>query len=304
MSLLKDKVAVVIGASRGIGRGIAVGLGREGARVVVAARTKERREKSKLGAEGYVVSGSLAETAAEIRDAGGEATAIPCDALDVEQIHALVEETIKRHERIDILVTSLQPDSAVEGACCDLPVSAWDDHMATVPRAFYAAARAAMPHMTRQGSGLLAAVSSPGGAFDFYSIPYCVARAAIDRLAQALAHELGSSGVAAVSLWPTTMRTDRVRRAQAGETQGFSVDGSIDLETEGDAPELLGSAIARLSLDPELHKLSGKVQVLNYLANRYGLKDENGSDPAPVPHLDELIAKTGSLAPSAYHVET
>ncbi len=304
MSLLKDKVAVVIGASRGIGRGIAVGLGREGARVVVAARTKERGEKSKLGAEGYVVSGSLAETAAQIRDAGGEATTFPCDAQDTEQIHALVEETIERYGRLDILVTSLQPDGAVEGAFCDLPVSAWDGHMAVVPRAFYVAARAAAPHMTRQGSGLLATVSSPGGAFDFYSVPYCVARAAADRLAQALDHELGSSGVAAVSLWPTYMRTDRVRRAQAGEPQGFSIDGSLDLETEADAPELLGAAIARLSLDPELSTLSGKVQVLNYLAKRYGLMDENGSDPAPVPFLDELIAKTGSLAPSAYHVET
>ncbi len=101
-------------------------------------------------------------------------------------------------------------------------------------------------------------------------VPPCVARAAVDRLAQALDHELGSSGVATVSLWPTTMRTDRVRRARAGEHQGFSIDGSLDLETEADAPELLGAAIARLSLDPELSTLSGKVQILNYLAKRYG----------------------------------
>jgi dehydrogenase/reductase SDR family protein 1 len=302
MHSLRDKVAVVIGASRGIGRGIAIGLGREGAQLVLAARTMEPGEKSELGPEGYTINGSLRETAREIENTGGKATIIQCDALDYDQVQALVEATIEKYSRIDILVISLQPDCQVEGRLCEMPVSAWDDHMSVVPRAYYYAGRAVAPHMVKQGFGLIAAVSSPGGAFDFYSIPYCVARSAIDRLAQAFDHELGEAGVAAVSLWPTTMRTERVGSAHAGESQGFSIDNSVDLEIEGDAPELLGKAIANLSIDPELAKLSGRVQVLNYLAKRYNLKDENGSAVAPVPHLDKLIADTGSLAPSAYTV--
>ena len=302
MHLLKDKVAVVIGASRGIGRGIAIGLGREGAQLVLAARTMEPGEKSKLGAEGYTINGSLKETAREIENTGGKADIIQCDALDYDQVQAMVEETIGKYGRIDILVISLLPDCQLEGSLCEMPVSAWDDHMSVVPRAYYYAGRAAAPHMVKQGSGLITAVSSPGGSFDFYSIPYCVARSAIDRLAQAFDHELGESGVAAVSLWPTFMRTERVGSAQAGESQGFSIDNSVDLEIDADAPELLGKAIAHLSADPEIARLSGRVQVLNYLAKRYDLKDENGSAAAPVPHLDKLIADTGSLAPSAYTV--
>jgi dehydrogenase/reductase SDR family protein 1 len=302
MHLLKDKVAVVIGASRGIGRGIAIGLGREGAQLVLAALTMEPGEKSKLGSEGYTINGSLKETAREIEITGGKADIIQCDALDYDQIQAMVEETIRKYSRIDILVISLQPDCQVEGSLYEMPVSAWDDHMSVVPRAYYYAGRAVAPHMEKQGFGLITAVSSPGGTFDFYSIPYCVARSAIDRLAQAFDHELGEAGVAAVSLWPTTMRTERVGSAHAGESQGFSIDNSVDLEIAGDAPELLGKAIANLSVDPELAKLSGRVQVLNYLAKRYNLKDENGSAAAPVPHLDKLIADTGSLAPSAYTV--
>jgi len=302
MYLLKDKVAVVIGASRGIGRGIAIGLGREGAQLVLAARTMEPEEKRELGSEGYSINGSLKETAREIENTGGKADIIQCDALDYDQVQAMVEETISNYSRIDILVISLQPDCQLEGSLCEMPVSAWNDHMSVGPRAYYYAARAVAPHMVKQGSGLITAVSSPGGSLDFYSIPYCVARSAIDRLAQAFDSELGAAGVAAVSLWPTTMRTDRVSRAHAGESQGFSIDSSIDLEIDGDAPELLGKAIANLSIDPEIARLSGRVQVLNYLAKRYGLKDENGSAAAPVPHLDKLIADTGSLAPSAYSV--
>jgi dehydrogenase/reductase SDR family protein 1 len=302
MHLLKNKVAVVIGASRGIGRGIAIGLGREGAQLVLAARTMEPGEKRELGSEGYSINGSLKETAREIENAGGKADTIQCDALDYDQVQAMVEETIGKYGRIDILVISLLPDCQLEGTLSEMPVSAWDDHMSVVPRAYYYAGKAVAPHMVKQGSGLITAVSSEGGAFDFYSIPYCVARCAIDRLAQAFDHELGEAGVAAVSLWPTFMRTERVRSAHAGESQGFSVDNSVDLEIDGDAPELLGKSIANLSVDPEIAKLSGKVQLLNYLANRYNLKDENGSAAAPMPDVEKLIADTGSFAPSAYTV--
>jgi len=172
MHLLKDKVAVVIGASRGIGRGIAIGLGREGAQLVLAARTMEPGEKKELGSEGYNINGSLKETAREIEKMGGKADITQCDALDYDQVEAMVEETISKYSRIDILVISLLPDCQLEGTLGEMPVSAWDDHMSVVPRAYYYAGRAVAPQMAKQGSGLITAVSSSGGAVDFYSIPY------------------------------------------------------------------------------------------------------------------------------------
>lgn len=300
MGILDGRVAVVLGASRGIGRGIASGLGREGAFVFAGARTVKAGQMRAVGPAGLEVPGSLEETVEEIKEAGGEAIAIHCDVRDDASIEGLIGAAIEHHGRIDILACSLLPDAQFEGQFWKLPLSAWDDQVIVGPRAYYAAARAAAPHMSKAGSGMMAFISSPGGAFDIYSVPYCVARAATDRLAQAIDSELRPSGVAVITLWPTYMRTERVLQAKAGENPGFSVENEIDLSIDADDPKLAGQVLARLAVDSDLLNLSGKVHILNHLAKRYSLKDTDGSEPAPVENVNELISKTGTLAPSAY----
>lgn len=300
MGILDGRVAIVLGASRGIGRGIARGLGREGAFVFAGARTVKAGQMRAVGPAGLEVPGSLEETVEEIKEAGGEAIAIHCDVRDDASIEGLIGAAIEHHGRIDILACSLLPDAPFEGQFWKLPLSAWDDQFIVGPRAYYAAARAAAPHMSKAGSGMMAFISSPGGAFDFYGVPYCVARAATDRLAQAIDSELRPSGVAVITLWPTYMRTERVLQAKAGKNPGFSVENEVNLSIHADDPDLAGQVLARLAADGDLLTFSGKVHILNHLAKRYSLKNTDGSAPAPVENVNELISRTGTLAPSAY----
>ena len=168
--------------------------------------------------------------------------------------------------------------------------------MNIVATATYAIARLAAPHMIRQRSGFIGQISSPGGAFDFYGSADCIARGALDRLAQALSHELGEFGISSVSIWPTYVRTERILRAQQGEAEGISIDGAINLSEDADSPEFVGTTIAHLIADKDHAKLSGKVHTIYHLAKRYGLKDVDGSEPA----LSAFLKAGLSIVPDVY----
>lgn len=309
MGILAGRVAVVLGASRGIGHGIARTLGSEGAIVFAGARTVKAGETRVVGPAGVKVPGSLEETVQEIEKAGGQAVAVHCDVRDDASIERLIGRAIEDHGRIDILACSLLPDvldcslsldTHYEGKFWQLPLSAWDDQFVIGPRAYYAAARAAAPRMSKAGSGLMVFLSSPGGALDFYGVPYCVARAATDRLAQAVDNELREQEVTAVSLWPNYIRTERVTQARAGEDVGFSMDSGSDFSKEANSPELVGLAVAHLAADPDRLALSGAVHLLADLSARYGLRDIDGSEAYDDPDLRDMIETTGTIAPSAY----
>src|SRR5210317_1215251 len=100
MASLEGKIALVTGASRGIGRGVAIELAREGASVVIAARTKSRSESVRIDGDGLEVAGSLEEVAETIVSEGGKVLPVPCDLSDVEQIQALATKTHKTFGRI------------------------------------------------------------------------------------------------------------------------------------------------------------------------------------------------------------
>lgn len=300
MGILDGQVAVVLGASRGIGRGIAIKLGEEGAIVYAGARTLKKGAFRTVGPGEVQIPGTLEETVQEIRDSGGEAVAVECDAGDETSIEKLIGSAIEHHGRIDLLVCSLLPDDQFEGSFWELPLSTWDDQFAIGPRAYYAAARIAAPYMSKAGSGLMVFLSSPGGALDFYSAAYCVARAATDRLAQAIDSELRERGVTAISLWPSYIRTERVEQALAGNAVGFSLEPEIDLSKESNSPELVGMTVARLTADPDQLAIGGSVQLLATLCARYGLHDIDGSEACLSRQLREMVETTGTIAPSAY----
>ena len=147
MTMLDGKVAVVTGASRGIGRGVAIGLAREGATVVLAARTMAASDVRRIDGDGAIVGGSLEEALAQITAEGGDASAIACDLRDPAAIKSLIDGVVSRYGRIDVLVNNGQPQSSLTGRFWEMPASAFDQQMAVGARSYYLAAYAAVPSM-------------------------------------------------------------------------------------------------------------------------------------------------------------
>jgi NAD(P)-dependent dehydrogenase (short-subunit alcohol dehydrogenase family) len=270
---LAGQVAIVTGASRGVGRGIALGLGEAGATVYVTGRTIDRAATIGLG-------GTIGETAGEVTSAGGKGIAIACDHRDDREVDDLFRHVIACESRLDILVNS------VWGGYEDMlenneftwhrpfwtqPVSRWDDMFDAGVRACYVAGRLAARKMVEQRSGLIVNVSSFAGRSYANNVAYGVAKAATDRLAADMAVELKAHNVAAVSLYPGMVRTERVMKAAE----------FLDL-SNSESPQFIGRAVAALAADPDLLEKTGQALVAADLAVEYGFTDVDGRLPRPL----------------------
>jgi citronellol/citronellal dehydrogenase len=192
---LRGRVALVTGASRGIGKALAVRLAREGADVVVAAKSEQSTER---------LPGSIHETADEIRAAGARALAVAVDIRDEEAIRKTIERTIEEFGRLDILVNNagaiwLQP-------ILQTPPKRFDLLMAVNVRAAYAACHYALPHMVKQQWGhilnmcpLLSTRPSPG------KVAYMISKLGMAYVALGLAAEHAADNIAGNTLWPRTI---------------------------------------------------------------------------------------------------
>lgn len=192
---LAGKVAIVTGSSRGIGRAIALGLAREGVKVVVAAKSVREREK---------LPGTVYTVAEEIAAAGGEALPLPCDVRDRSQARGMAERAVERFGRLDILVCNAgalwwQP-------LTETPEKRYDLVMQVNLDATFFACQAAIPHLKRQGGGHLLTISPP---LDLDLLPgkiaYLVSKYGMTMIALGLARELRDDRIAANALWPLTI---------------------------------------------------------------------------------------------------
>jgi len=189
----QGKVAIVTGASRGIGKATALALAREGAGVVVAARTESAGQ----------LPGTIHETAREIAALGGQALAIRTDVSDEESVGAMVRQTIERFGRIDILVNNASV--AFYPPVAETPPRRWDLVVKVNLRGPFLCTRAVLPTMMAQRGGSIVNLSSkaadPGGPI-YVGVAYCATKAAIERFTTALAQEVRPYNIAVNAVKP------------------------------------------------------------------------------------------------------
>ena len=277
---------MVLGASRGIGKGAALEAALGGAVVYVTGRTA-----GGSSGDGTASPGSLDETVADIRAAGGQAVAVPCDATDDGDVARLYAQVKAECGRLDLVVHSAFNSSAfgptIGRPSWELPVRVWDDLLYVGARSAYASAVLAAPLLIGTGGGLVVNISGRGAARYRYNAAYGIDKAAIDKLTADLAHELRPHGVAVVSLWPSVTRTERNRSTTGVDEYGWpdptkSVD---ELET----PRYSGRAVVALAADPDVLARSGRRFWTAEVAADYGFTDEHGRThpiPAEVDRLD------------------
>lgn len=277
---LQGKVALVAGASRGIGKGIAVELGAAGAHVWVCGRTLGDGAAG-AGTDGR--PGSLRETAKEIEIAGGSATPFRCDFTDDGDVAALFDAVSRRHESIDVLVNSVfnahEFSASIGQRFWELPVDAWRQVVDVGTRSAYVAAVHAAPMLIGSGRGLIVNVSGRAAERYRYNVPYGVGKAALDKMTRDMAEELRGERVAVVSIWPNVTRTENVDASAAGGSSLSDTFGDLDLL---ETPRYSGRAVVALASDERMMGRTGGRFWVAELGADYGLTDEHGrSHPIP-----------------------
>jgi dehydrogenase/reductase SDR family member 1 len=266
---LDGRVAVVIGATRGIGKGIARELADAGAVVYVAGRTLEPME-------GRV--GSLVETVAAIEDAGGEAVAVRCDVGDDASIAGLFERVRAERGQLDVLVNSAFDSFTFRATLgvpyWELPVTLWDDVVDLGTRSAYAACVHATPLLLQSEHGLIVNVSGRGAGRYRYNVAYGVGKAALDRMTADMAVDLEASAVTVVSVWPGTIRTEHLdAMIERGDEWALTTLGDVDaMET----PRYVGRCVAALAADPDARARTGRHWWIAELGAAYAVVDEHG----------------------------
>ena len=194
---LKNKVAIVTGASRGLGKAIAIGLAQAGARVVVAARSEVVKDEK--------LPGTISGTVKAIEAAGGLALAVRCDVTDEASVQAMVDKTMATFGRIDILVNNA--GVAFYYPVAETPLSRWDIVQKVNLNGTFLCSKAVLPTMIAQKSGSIVNISSlAADERDEGTVPtgvaYAVAKAAVDRFCYGLATEVGCHNIAVNGIKP------------------------------------------------------------------------------------------------------
>ncbi len=272
---LDGRVAVVTGASRGIGKGCALELGAAGATVYVTARSVREDD--------HPLPGTIGATAEEVTAAGGTGVAVALDHRDDDAVEALFRRVLDERGRLDVLVNNafIVTNELTSGKpFWEVPVSNWDDMIDIGTRSAYVASVFAARPMVDAGAGLIVNVSSSGAEEYAWQVAYGVGKCALDRITTDTAHELAPHGVSVVSVWPGFVRTERI---DLGVAAGLLPE-SLDLSTS-ESPRFVGRAVVALATDPAVARWTGRAVPARDLADEYGFTDVDGRLPAgPLRH--------------------
>lgn len=269
---LAGKVALVTGASRGIGRGIALVLAEQGATVYLTGRT--------INPGDYYLPGTIGETAAECnergRKSGGKGIAVACDHGDDAAVAALFGQIATEQGRLDILVNNaflLSEDLIEPKPFWEKPLSNLEMWDVGVKSNFVAAWHAARI-MAPQKSGLIVAISGFAAVTYTYGVIFGTSKSAVDRMARDMAVELEPYNIASISLWQGLTLTEKARDnlAKMGDRMTRSITSM-----KGSSVEHPGRVIAAMAADPDIMKRSGGEYVTAELAQSYGITDIDGT---------------------------
>ncbi len=268
-SSLKGVVALVTGASRGAGKGIAIALGSHGATVYVTGRSQKSGDAP--------LPGTIFETADAVTQAGGRGMPVACDHRDDAQVEALFRRVAKESGGLDILVNNATflHDSLIEkGPFWEKPLD-MVDILDVGLRSAYVASWHAAKLMAANKNGLIAFTSSFGASCYMHGPGYGAQKVGVDKFAKDMGVDLKPYNVAAVSIWMGMLRTDRTKRVMDSEPQKYA--GSWDI---AETPEFTGHVLASLYGDPKRAEKSGQVHIGAELAQEYGVGDEGRQPPS------------------------
>src|SRR5262249_35679810 len=265
---LKDRVAVVTGASRGAGRGIALALGECGATVYVTGRSVKGQPTTDD------MPGTIDETAEAVTARGGVGVAARCDHTIDTEVEALFERVKMEQGRLDLLVNCAWGGYEVEGRISQAPFweqppHYWNRMFVSGVRAALVSSRFAAPLMLMRNQGLIVNITAWVDDVYLSNIFYDVAKSAINRMAFGMAQELKKRNIAAIALAPGFIRTERVVAA-------FNSAGMQGYESFTESPEYIGRAVAALAADPNVMEKSGRTLTVGALAQEYGFTDVDG----------------------------
>lgn len=258
---LEGRVALVTGATKGVGRGVARELARQGAHVFVTGRSVPHHEPF-----------------------DEPVTAIRCDHRDDSQVETVFDRLAREASSVDVLVNSVW--GGYEGMVdhgeftwpkpfWEQPLWRWDAMFAAGVRAHYHAGQLAARTMVAQRRGLIVNISFWAAQKYVGNVSYGVSKAATDKMTFDMAAELKPHGVAVVSLYPGLVRTEKVMEAAA----------YLDL-SNSESPDFIGRAVAALAADPDVLRHTGKVLVAAAVAREYGFTDVDGKTPRPLTLAD------------------
>jgi NAD(P)-dependent dehydrogenase (short-subunit alcohol dehydrogenase family) len=268
MSQTGSTIAVVTGASRGAGRGIAIALGKHGCTVYVTGRSEKVGDAT--------LPGTIYETAEAVTAAGGRGIAVRVDHADDEQIKALFEQVQREQGRLDILVNNacaLHDQLTAPGHFWEKPL-AIVDMLDVGLRSGYIASYYAAPLMISQRRGLVMFTSASGAVHYVFGPAYGAHKAGMDKFAADMAVDFKEYNVAAMSIWMGTLLTDRLKMVIESDPVKFA-----NLERSAETPEFTGHVIWALYNDPKLMEMSGLTVIGAEMAVKYGIKDEKGRQP-------------------------
>jgi NAD(P)-dependent dehydrogenase (short-subunit alcohol dehydrogenase family) len=261
-------VALVTGASRGAGKGIALALGAAGATVYVTGRSQREGDAP--------LPGTIYETAAEIDRLGGRGIALPCDHADDAQVEAVFARVRAEAGRLDVLVNNatVLHDELIR------PAPFWEKPLDLVNildvglRSAYVASWHAAAMMAQQRDGLIVFTSSFGASCYMHGAAYGAQKVGVDKFAKDMAVDLRPFGVAAVSIWMGMLKTERTARVIAENPEQYA--GFSEL---AESPQFTGRLVDALYRDSERAAKSGLVLVGAELAREYGIVDIDGKQP-------------------------